>query len=496
MKISELLHRELGDRQVMLFFLFATMLYVLPLILADFPYIDDNWRTLAAGNAWAGQGRLFADWFYQALTFTGAAPNIFPLPLLLAVVAMSLALTRLTFHYFAEPTLACCLVPLPLWYNPFLLQNLSYQYDGPIMILSMVAVIHAITFEGASRVQRWLVPSVLLALAIGLYQISLNVFVGLCCVELLRALSRPIQWPDILRMLGWKLGQLVLGLLIYSVTAYPFIGTQRQSDLLNWSTQPLLQIGVNFARVVEKVALLFHGGYPWVFAVLVLCALAGCVWPLQSRRQPLWQTLLACLIALALLALLVPGITLLFRDFNEGARTLMGFGVLLVGLFYLAHLMLASGHHRLPLLLAIPLLATLSLSFAYGRVLSLQKTFSNSALYSLSHDIAEHRELREAKRIYLSVSYSDRWLASAAGSFKRLPVLPYLLNVDYFVLAENLPAAGITNVVAERERRNATRVGYQGFPALVDSLYYRIYLIGDYGFIVMKEPPHGRLLQW
>jgi len=33
-----------------------------------------------------------------------------------------------------------------------------------------------------------------------------------------------------------------------------------------------------------------------------------------------------------MLALLVPGITLLFRDFNEGARTLMGFGVLLVSL--------------------------------------------------------------------------------------------------------------------------------------------------------------------
>lgn len=35
-----------------------------------------------------------------------------------------------------------------------------------------------------------------------------------------------------------------------------------------------------------------------------------------------------------------------------------------------------------------------------------------------------------------------------------------------------------------------------GYPPLVDSLYYRLYLIGDYGFIVMKEPPHGRLLQW
>ena len=39
-------------------------------------------------------------------------------------------------------------------------------------------------------------------------------------------------------------------------------------------------------------------------------------------------------------------------------------------------------------------------------------------------------------------------------------------------------------------------VGYLGYPALVDSLYYRICLLGDYAFIVMKEPPHGRLLQW
>ena len=51
---------------------------------------------------------------------------------------------------------------------------------------------------------------------------------------------------------------------------------------------------------------------------------------------------------------------------------------------------------------------------------------------------------------------------------------------------------GITNVVAEKERRNATRVGYQGYPPVVESQYYRIYLLGDYGFIVMKEPARLR----
>jgi hypothetical protein len=494
MRISDFVVRELGRRQVLLFFVLASGLYVLPLILADFPYIDDNWRALAAGNAWAGYGRLFADWLYQALTFTGAAPDIFPLPLLLATVAMSLALTRLTFHYFPEPTLACCLVPLPLWYNPFLLQNLSYQYDGPNMALSLVAMIYAVTFHGSTRVQRWLVPAALIALGIGLYQISINVFLGLCCVELLRAVHRRVAWMKIWHLLGGKLAQLGLGVAIYAVTAYPFMAFSRQAELLDRAGHPFLQIGINMGRVVEKTALLFHGGYLWVFAALVLFALWGLArlaWP--ERRA---SALIIGLNAFAVLVLLVPGITLLFRDFNEGARTLMGFGVLLVFLFYLARLALAPHHRLLPLLLIIPLLATLSLSFAYGRVLNMQKTFATAALYSLGHDIAAHRALREAKRIYLSINYSDRWLASAEGSFRQLPVLRYLLNVDYYMLAENLPSVGITNVVAERERRNATHVGYLQYPALVESLYYRIYLLGEYGFIVMQEPPHGRLLQW
>jgi len=174
----------------------------------------------------------------------------------------------------------------------------------------------------------------------------------------------------------------------------------------------------------------------------------------------------------------------------------MGFAVLLVLLFYLSHLALARIHQRMPLLLMVPLLAMLSLSYAYGRVLTVQKAFAASALSSLEHDIASNRQLLEAKRIYMSVTYSDHWLRGAAGSFKQMPVLHYLLNIDFYMLAENLPKVGITNVVAEKERRNATRVGYQHYPPLVESQYYRIYLIGDYGFIVMKEPAPIKALHW
>ncbi|MGF6204317.1 glucosyltransferase domain-containing protein [Pseudomonas frederiksbergensis] len=497
MRMGDWLDRELGGRRVWLFFLMATFAYVLPLILADYPYIDDNWRSLAAGMGWAGEGRLFTQLFYNGLTFTDAAPNIFPLPLLIATVAMAWALSRLTFHYFAEPTFTHCLVVLAFWYNPFLLQNLSYQYDGPAMALSLVAVIFAITFRSASRVQQLVVPALLIALGLGMYQVSINVFLGLCALELLRTASARLPWPEWWRLIGWKAAQVALAWLIYFATAGAYM-SQHRTQLLNGEVAPLLQIETSAARVLEKVMLLFHGGFGWVFAGLLLCAAAGAVLLIGQQETGPKKTVLGfvCLLIIPVVVFLVPGAALFFRDFNEGARTLMGFSVVLLLLFYLSHLALTALHPRLPLLLLIPLLAMLSLSFAYGRVLVLQKTFANTALNALSYDIASRPALRDAKRIYLSVTYSDHWLIGAAGSFKQLPVLHYLLNTDYYMLAENLPKAGITNVVAERERRNATRVGYQGFVPLVDSQYYRIYLLGDYGFIVMKEPKPITELHW
>jgi hypothetical protein len=500
-RFSDFFSKELGRRQVWLFFLLATLVYVVPLILADYPYIDDNWRSLSAGMAWAEQGRLFTEFFYNLLTFSQAAPNIFPLPLLIATLAMAAALTSLTFHYYPQPTIACCLVTLPLWYNPFFLQNLSYQYDGPAMALSVVAVIYATTFRPPSRIQQWLVPSFLIALAIGLYQVSFNVFLGLCCLEVLRGANDKLAWPQWCGLIGGKIAQAFLGCLIYAVSAYPFTQHNR-TLLLNWNAEPLLQLHVNIARVLEKVVLLFHGGFAWVFAGLLLCAMAGAVRlglnVVARQDRPANKMLigLICVLALPAVTLLVSGMALFFRDFNEGARTLMGFAVLLVLLFYLSHLALAPIHQRLPLLLVIPLLAMLSLSYAYGRVLTVQKAFAASALSSLERDIVSNRQLLEAKRIYLSVTYSDHWLLGAAGSFKQMPVLHYLLNIDFFMLAETLPKVGITNVVAEKERRNATRVGYQHFAPLVESQYYRIYLIGDYGFIVMKEPAPVKRLRW
>jgi hypothetical protein len=494
MRVARFLDKKLSGREVWVFFSIAVFIYTVPLILADYYYIDDNWRSLAAGTAWAGQGRLFTDLFYNALTFSSGAPNIFPMPLLIATFAMAHALTSLTMHYYKEPTVSCCFVLLPLWYNPFFLQNLSYQYDGPATTLSLVAIIYAMTFRAKSALLQVVLPGMLIAVGMGLYQLSINVFLGLCCIELVRAVNDKASWDSLGSLVKWKLAQLIIGGGVYYLVAYPFI-VQERLPLLEWSVNGFLQLETSIGVLTSKIALLFQGGNVWLLWAVLLCAGAGAVrvgLTIVKRKESVLKKIilsLICLLVLPVLLLLVPGATLVFRDFNEGARTLMGFAVLLVFLFYLSHLLLEAIDPRLSVLLAVPLLSMLSLSYAYGRVLNVQKEFATSALFSLEHDIASNQQLRDAKLIYMSVTYSDHWLSGAAGSFELMPVLAYILNIDFFMLSENLPKVGITNVVTEKERRNATRVGYKGYPPVVDSKFYNIYLLGDYGFIVMKEPP-------
>jgi len=501
MNVAGIPGKQLRRHEVSIFFAVATLVYILPLILADYLYIDDNWRSQAAGTAWEYQGRLLSELFYKVLSFTSGAPDLFPLPLLLATLAMALALTSLTLHYYKSPDLSCCLVLLPVWYSPFFLQNLSYQYDGPVMTLSVVAVIYAITFKSRYATLRIAVPGALIAAALAFYQLSINVFFGLCCIEFVRGINDKKPLARLTRLVGGKAAQVGLGLAIYYLTAYQLM-THERMEMIPFNADGLFLVQGNARVLMEKIALLFHGGmYVFAWAIVLLASGGGALlgWRLILREEPVVHKIILGglgVLAVPALIVLVSGAALLFRSFNEGARTLMGFAVLLVFLFYLSHQLLTAMHPRLGLLLAIPLLSLLALSYAYGRVLNVQKEFGLNAEFNLAYDIVSNPRLREAKRIYMAINYSNSWLLGARGTLERLPVLNYILNINFYMLSENLRRVGITNVVTERERRNATLVGYRGYTPVVDSKFYNIYLVGDYGFIVMKEVPSATSDKW
>jgi hypothetical protein len=484
-----LLDRALSPAQARWFFLLALLAFVLPFILADYRYVDDNWRAqLDVQSTWRHEGRLLVELFYRALTFSGLSIDVFPLPLLLACAAMAWALAALVRHYYAAPRLGQCLVVLPLWYSPLYLGNLTYQYDGPTMTLSLAAVIYAVIYRHRSWPLAVLLPGCLLAVALALYQVTVNVFIGLCCVELIRATRERLPGGRVWALVGRQLGQLLIGVLLYYLSAYQLMLGDRQG-MLTPDASGLGELALRLGVIVHSIGLFVTAGNGWMWAAVALLAALGYVWIglrlLFGRGLVALGSLLPYLAAVPVLALSVGGMILPFADFTLEARTLMGFSPVLLALFYLAHFSLTRLRPRLEWLLAIPLLCMLSLSFVYGRVLQAQKTLETMIYHDLHHDLTSAPELRDLGRFYWSSTQCvGTWLPALSGTLAAQPGLSFVLSLGPCNLAipEHMTDLDLQSDDSLFEQLMVKDRGRQ----VVHNRYYDIWVLNGYGYVAMK----------
>ncbi|MBC3376849.1 glucosyltransferase domain-containing protein [Pseudomonas sp. SWRI92] len=481
----------LTQREVLLFFLAANFLYIFPLVQADYFYNDDNWRTFATGENWSEEGRVVIEIFYNLISFGSTAPDLFPLPLFIAVVGISLSLRALTFFYFQRPSVVQCLVVLPIWYNPYFLQNLTYRYDGPVMALGMAALIYALIWP-SDRVWRHVWgPGLLIGLALSIYQVFIGFFIALCCLEVIRLVWERKSSVWVLNFVARKFLAIGIGVLVYYLTAHQLMSGSRQV-LLPMEVNSLLEIRDRLLSLQQMFDAGGTGGLrPLAWGAVVL-ALVGYVWAgvrlLLCPEQRWLKMLLLVFYVLSIPVLLfcIPGVTLLFAEFNGGARTFVAFSVLLVLIFFLCLRVLVCIHQRLGFFLFVPVLAMLSFSFSYGRILLLQKEQESAVLASLVYDIT-HSSLYEKNHIYLIPELSANWLPAASAAFAAMPVLKQVLGVDYVLMLGPLRRGGIADVYLARDRQVIASIRRGDHPSVMSTLFYDLYVIADSGYIFMKK---------
>ncbi len=478
-----------GHRAIM--FGVAIFLFAWPLILADHLYLDDNWRALSGGMAWQENGRLWVELFYQGLSFTRGAPDIFPLPLALAMALFVCALNALVAHLFQTPTATSCLVVLPLWYSPFFLQNLSYHYDGPTMALGVVAVIYAIVFRHRSMVFQHAVAGLLIALGLGFYQMVINVYVGLCCVELIREVDRNLSLHRSVLLVLDQCLKLTWGVLIYWLTAYQLTVAERKA-LRVLDGDGLRLLSNDLLTCMQRIALLAHDGNRWLIGLVLALAVCGfclSLYRVFKSDNTFFQRLmlsLICLIALAVAFLAIPGLALVFKFFDSNARLMMGMSTFLVLVFYLSRNVLVLGGEKGGLLLLVPLLAMLAFSYAYGRVLTLQKELENSVVHYLSYELIANQRLSGIEHIQMVNNFSNDWLGGAEGAMQRMPALRYVLNVHVLLLPELLSRSGVIVPFSPTQSFEWWRRQQQG-ERLIEHRFYSVYLQGKTAVVVMKD---------
>ena len=128
-----------------------SLLYILPVILADWYYQDDLARAVYGATGWKGDGRPLGEALVVWLAGGGRLPilDIAPLPLLLAVGVMSYTLVLYAQNNWQAVRAEWpeILVLLFILTNPFAMENLSYRFDSLMMFgaLSIPFLLYAVS---------------------------------------------------------------------------------------------------------------------------------------------------------------------------------------------------------------------------------------------------------------------------------------------------------------------------------------------------------------
>lgn len=486
--------RPLTQMQLLLLCAAALTLHILPLLMADHPFLDDYARQQLARNDWMEVGRPLMVVVFAALSFSSGAINLYPLPLLLALLVTAMALARLVRQWFALPTLSGVLVVLPLWFQPYFLQNLSYQYDGATMALSLAAVIWAITTDYECW-RYWLGGTLLVAAAAALYQPGMNVFVGLCGLEVMRRVMDDGKAGDVYGYAAKRFGQLLMAVtLFYVSSAWMVAGTR--ANLLALDGRWLTEVQLRLRATFETVGLLITPGNAWLFIALLIGALLMLsrsvfkVWQRPLGMGERLALLAALLMPIVVVPLCVPGLILLLTTFEPWARALMGLGVLLTLLLYLGHVAMAPWPRLQLLILTIPLLFMLSFSYAYGRVMVLQKELNLANAQALAQDLSKP-PFKGARHYYVLDFWLERpWIPAAAGTLKRMPAMAWIFINHYVVLPEMLPLVGVDDLHTfySSPPLNRQQVLAQSPTPLLCSRLYDLHRLNDDVYVLIKHP--------
>jgi hypothetical protein len=132
-------------------------------------------RSMEGYLDWAADGRPLASVLFYFINLGKPAVNLAPLGQILALAILAAACVSLSAAFRVRNPIHAAIGTLPLGANPYFLNNLSYQFDAPLMaaaVLCAVMAANTLTKAGGARFSSGL----LLIAALMLYQPAASTF--------------------------------------------------------------------------------------------------------------------------------------------------------------------------------------------------------------------------------------------------------------------------------------------------------------------------------
>lgn len=377
-----------------LYFL-SILTLVLPIIIANVYYSDDINRSINGYTMWGIDGRPLSDKLMTLLNFNSHLSDTAPLPLLLAVGILALALD-LFFKNTLNADKKYILLPIAFLISPFILEPLSYRFDSLTISASIFCAFAFISIEIKNKILSFLLKTAFIVSVFSFYQPSINIVLTLISVELFINMKVQKHASYILKSLVVKLASLVVGSVLYMKIVLPLT---HSGD--NASNHPGISDNI-FERTLSNASayyqffcenVVLNHGKTLILGLLIVTislSIVICINYYRINKGKLDIIVSIIGIIATPLTFIASMVTLLFLEnpLVTFARVYIGVNGLALFIFTLIFLTLKSTRLS-SYILFIPALYITSFSFSYGNALRMQNFTNMQVIEEIKYAIKE-----------------------------------------------------------------------------------------------------------
>lgn len=359
-------------------YFFSILALALPLMIANVYYSDDISRSINGYTMWGIDGRPLSDILMTLLNFNSHLSDTAPLPLLLAVTILALALS-LFFKNTLNADKKYILLPISFLISPFIIEPLSYRFDSLTISASIFFAFAFISVQTKNKILSFLLKTAFIVSVFSFYQPSINIVLTLISVELFINMKFQKHASYILKSLLVKLASLVVGSIVYMKIVLPLTHSGE-----NASNHPGISDNI-FDRTLSNASayyqffcenvILNHGEILVLGSLIASIALSMVICINYYRINKGRLDIIVSIIGIIAtpLTFIASMVTLLFLEnpLVTFARVYIGINGLALFIFTLIFLTLKSTRLS-SYILFIPVLYITSFSFSYGNALRMQ----------------------------------------------------------------------------------------------------------------------------
>lgn len=322
-----------NDKKSLLILCFISTLYVLPIALADVPYLDDLGRNIY-GYGWQHDGRFIATALGMLWSFGFEIHSIAPYSTFMSAWVLAFTGLLLTNILQIEQRKTIRWSALLLVISPFFLGNYIFQYDALPMALSLFVVVLPFVFIH-QRYFFFIVSILSIWSCLGLYQ---NSVLAYFIIGGYFFISYGIK--DEMKLVITKTLQMIFSFII-GFTAYLFcvnqievFTTHRTQNIFSEANFGELLLN-NFRAYYDIILSLLHtANYHLVGGAFYIFALFGMffyIWKNTKKNRLLW--ILISLIFILFSFIFIAGSSLLLKDNYWGTRIFTAYGCMMLIVF-------------------------------------------------------------------------------------------------------------------------------------------------------------------